>query len=109
MSKKVLGLVVLVAVVGLALFAGIKIGEKQKEKWYNKYMVVVEGRAQEKMMKKISGLINGYPDILNEDERVVVGRLDYENDPQMYKLVWIKNADGRLNIGRADKWSEIPD
>lgn len=109
MSKKILAVVVLVAVIGLALFAGIKIGEKQKEKWYKNYLPVVEGRGQQEAIDAVFYMIRQYHEILTEDGRTIAKRVDYENDPYSYKIVWMKNKNGRIIIDRADDWYEIPE
>lgn len=109
MSKKALKVIVAMVIVGLSMFIGTKIGEYNKEKWYKNYLPVVEGRGQQEAIDAVFYMIRQYPEILTEDGRTIAKRVDYENDPYSYKIVWMKNKNGRIIIDRADDWYEIPE
>ena len=108
MKKNIIFVAVVLVVVILSLFIGVKIGEHNKEKWYKSYLPVVEGRGQQEAVNAVLEIFHQYPEVIWEDGRTVGKRVDYENDVHQYKIVWVKNSNGQIVIGRADSWSDIP-
>ena len=109
------GIMLLIIAASAAVFSlGMIFGYDKCDKDYQDYLPVVYGRGQQEVIEGITNMSKAYPDLFNgmgdvnsNYDHVVTYSMDYL-DGNFFKILWVKQRNGKLIIGREPSWDDVP-